>query len=391
MSSTVALIDGEHHPSVVRGALDALDRERGLAGVVFCGGEEKTGAAVLEAAAEHYGRPIETGGPEAALRSLAAPGRAVVDLADEPVLPPARKLELAALAFDGPKLAVIATGKRTGKTAVAGHWARLLRDRGARPVIVSMGRGGPPEPQLARAGTGLDDLVSIVEAGRHGASDYLEDAVLAGVDAVGCRRVGGGLAGEPYDSNVAEGAELAVQQDPDTIVFEGSGSCIPPVIVDRTVCIVGAMEAAVRELGAYRLMRSDLVLAADWLDDGGLPEIERFATGPIVRFTLRPEPAEPLPDGARVALFTTAAGPWEGLDPLVASANLARRSSLEADLGRARNENCDVYLTELKAAAIDTVAMHARRGGARVVFVRNRPVGLDTDLDTELLSLHDDA
>ena len=151
------------------------------------------------------------------------------------------------------------------------------------------------------------------------------------------------------------------------------------------------MQAAVRELGAYRLMRSDLVLAADWLDDGGLREIERFVTGPIMRFTLRPEPAESLPDGARVALFTTAAGPWEGLDPLVASANLARRSSLEADLGRARNENCDVYLTELKAAAIDTVAMHARREGARVVFVRNRPVGLDTDLDTELLSLHDDA
>ena len=414
MSSTVALIDGEHHPSVVRGALDALDRERGLAGVVFCGGEEKTGAAVLEAAAEHYGRPIETGVPESALRSLAAPGRTVVDLADEPVLPPARKLELAALAlhldmsyespglvlqpppyapvaFDGPKLAVIATGKRTGKTAVAGHWARLLRDRGGRPVIVSMGRGGPPEPQLARAGTGLDDLLSIVEAGRHGASDYLEDAVLAGVDAVGCRRVGGGLAGEPYDSNVAEGSELAVQQDPGAIVFEGSGSCIPPVVVDRTVCIVGDVEAAVRELGAYRLMRSDLVLAADWLDEGGLGEIERFARAPVVRFTLRPEPAEPLPDAARIALFTTAVGPWEGLDPVVASANLARRSSLAADLARARDERCDLYLTELKAAAIDTVAMEARRAGARVVFVRNRPVGLDADLDAQLLSLHDDA
>ena len=161
MGSTVALIDGEHHPSVVRGALDELDRERGLAGVVFCGGEEKTGPAVLEAAAEHYGRPIETAGAEAGLRALAAPGRAVVDLADEPVLPPRRKLELAALAlhlemryespglvlepppytdvpFGGPKLAVIATGKRTGKTAVSGHWARLLRDRGVRRAVPRM-------------------------------------------------------------------------------------------------------------------------------------------------------------------------------------------------------------------------------------------------------------
>jgi cyclic 2,3-diphosphoglycerate synthase len=414
VAATVALIDGEHHPSVVRDALDQLDRERGLAGVVFCGGEEKAGRAVLDAAAEHYGRAVETGAPEAALRTLAAPGMAVVDLADEPVLTPTRKLELAALAlhlgmsyespglvldpppyasveFGGPKLAVIATGKRTGKTAVAGHWARLLRDRGARPVIVSMGRGGPPEPQLARAGTGLDDLLAIAEAGRHAASDYLEDAVLAGVDAVGCRRVGGGLAGQPFESNVAEGAALAVAQDPGAIVFEGSGSCIPPVVVDRTACIVGSVEAAVRELGPYRLLRSDLLLAAAGLGRDALRELERFGGGRTVRFELRPEPAEPLPDGARVALFTTAVGPWEGLDTVVASPNLARRSLLEADLERARAEGCDVYLTELKAAAIDTVAMHARRDGARVVFVRNRPVGVDADLDAELLRLHDDA
>ena len=36
-----------------------------------------------------------------------------------------------------------------------------------------------------------------------------------------------------------------------------------------------------------------------------------------------------------------------------------------------------MYLTELKAAAIDTVAARADAEGARVVFVRNRPVGLD--------------
>ncbi|MEA2308963.1 MAG: cyclic 2,3-diphosphoglycerate synthase [Thermoleophilaceae bacterium] len=414
MLPAVALIDGEHHPSVVRDALDRLERERGLAGVVFCGGEEKAGRAVLDAAADHYGRPVETTAPEAALRAFAEPGAAVVDLADEPVVPATRKLELAALAlhlgmryespglvldpppyaavdFAGPKLAVIATGKRTGKTAVAGHWARLLHERGDRPVIVSMGRGGPPEPQLARAGTGLEDLLAIAEAGRHAASDYLEDAVLAGVDAVGCRRVGGGLAGEPFDSNVADGATLAAGQDPGAIVFEGSGSCIPPVAVDRTACIVGSVDAALRELGPYRLMRSDLVLAAARLGPEAVSELERFAAGPIVRFELRPEAVEPLPPDARVALFTTAVGPWDGVDPVVASANLARRSLLDADLERAAAEGCDVYLTELKAAAIDTVALRARDEGARVVFVRNRPVGLDADLDAELLRLHDDA
>jgi cyclic 2,3-diphosphoglycerate synthetase len=416
-ASTVALIDGEHHPSVVRSALDQLERERGLAAVVFCGGEEKTGQAVLDAAEEHYGRPVQTGDPEAALRALAGGpgGAAVVDLADEPVVPPKRKLRLASLAldlgmtyeapglmlrpppyaavdFDGPKLAVIATGKRTGKTAVAGHWARLLRDLGARPVIVSMGRGGPPEPQLAPAGTGLDELLAIAAAGRHAASDYLEDAVLAGVDAVGCRRIGGGLAGEPWSSNVAEGGAMAAAQDAGALIFEGSGSCIPPVLVDRTVCIVGDADSALSELGPYRLMRGDLALLMPAADSpGAAAEIEALVRGRLGRCRLRPEPAEPLPPDARVALFTTNATECEGVEARVVSANLARRSLLDADLDRARAEGCDVYLTELKAAAIDTVAAHAKRDGARVVFVRNRPLGLDFDLDAELIRLHDDA
>jgi predicted RecB family endonuclease len=101
-----------------------------------------------------------------------------------------------------------------------------------------------------------------------------------------------------------------------------------------------------------------------------------------------PELAEPLPAGARVALFTTGAPAPEGLEPLVASANLSRRGPLCADLDRAAAERCDVYATELKAAAIDSVALRARREGARVVFVRNRPEGIGNDLDRALLDLH---
>jgi cyclic 2,3-diphosphoglycerate synthetase len=413
----IALIDGEHHPPAVRDALDRLDAERGVAAVVFCGGEEKVPAAVLAAPEGHYGRAVASGAPAAELvrgTVRAVPdARAVVDLADEPVLDAPAKLRLAAfalhlgldyeapgvrleapryerLALAGPVVAVIGTGKRTGKTAVAGHWAALLRERGARPVILAMGRGGPPEPVLAAAGTGLDELLAVADGGGHGASDFLEDAALAGVPAVGCRRVGGGLAGIPYDSTVAAGVRLALEQDPGTLVLEGSGSCIPPVEAGRTVCMVGDRRGALEGLGPYRLLRADLALVRTG-DPTLAEEVAAVCPGRTLRFELRPEPVEPLAAGARVALFSTSAAMPDGLEPLVATTSLARREELGRDLDRARSERCDVYLTELKAAAVDTVARRAREDGARVVFLRNRPVAPDADLDAVLLGLSDRA
>ena len=397
----VALIDGEHHPSAVRDALERLERERGIASVVYCGGEEKVKREVLADPVSHYGYPLERDF-EAALSGACA----VVDLADEPVLPPPARLRLAALAlhqglgyeapgmtltppryervdFDGPKLAVIGTGKRTGKTAVAGHWATLLRERGGSPAIVSMGRGGPAEPQVAGADTSLEDLIAIADGGRHAASDYLEDAVLAGVPTVGCRRVGGGLVGEPFESNVAEGARLAASLGPDALIFEGSGSCIPPVETDTSVCIVGR-DADLSGLGIYPLLRSSLALLMGERDYGELP-------CRALRCRLETEPVEAPPADARVALFTTGATFAHSVEPVVASSGLARRAELERELDRAAAERCDVYLVELKAAAIDTVAVRAQREGARLVFLRNRPVALDADLDAELLELHDNA
>jgi predicted GTPase len=113
--------------------------------------------------------------------------------------------------------------------------------------------------------------------------------------------------------------------------------------------------------------------------------------GPVLRCELRPEPVERPPDGARVAFFSTGAGQLAGVEPVLVSDNLARRAALEQDVERALAESCDLFLTELKAAAIDTVAERARREGVAVGFVRNRPVAIEGDLDGALVKLYDDA
>jgi cyclic 2,3-diphosphoglycerate synthetase len=379
---------------------------------VWCGGEEKVAREVLEDPRAHYGVEFDPDeAREDALRRLAPGATTVVDLADEPVLAAGAKLRLASLAlhlglayetptesfeppryerldFAGRVLAVIGTGKRTGKTAIAGQLAEVVRDRGRRPAIVSMGRGGPPEPVVAPPDMTLENLEALAAAGRHAASDYLEDAVLARVPTVGCRRIGGSLAGVPFETNMVAGARIAASlDDVDTLILEGSGACVPPVEADATVCIVGDPADALEALGPYRLLRASLVLAMRDVP----AELVELSPAPVIRVRLEPEPAEEIPGGARVAFFSTGEGECAGLEPVVSSRNLARRGELAADLARAEQEGCEVYLTELKAAAIDTVAVHARRVGARVVFVRNRALADDADLDELLAGLADDG
>jgi len=294
----------------------------------------------------------------------------VVDLSDEPVLGPVARFEWASRAlaagltyagadfcfeppelasFELPSIAVIGTGKRVGKTAVTTELARrLAHDREV--VVVAMGRGGPPEPELVESPPSIEELVERSRAGRHAASDHLEIAALAGVPTIGCRRAGGGLAGAVSISNVAEGARLAAELRPDVVIFDGSGAAIPPVAVDTRILVTGA---ASRDpyLDTYRRLISDVVLEAP---------------------TLRLEAEEPLE--GRVAVFTAGGVDVAHLDGDVVhvSANLADREKLRADL-----VDADTYLVELKAAAIDVVAEHALAHGIRVVLARNVPVGVD--------------
>jgi cyclic 2,3-diphosphoglycerate synthase len=438
----IALIDGEHHPPVVRDALALLAERDEVRGVLFLGGGEKTAGGVLDDARAHYGFELVEAESDAreALRRLAGGtgAEAVVDLSGDPVLDGSARFELAATALDlgleyrapglrltpppledleaeMPILSVIGTGKRCGKTAVAGHLARLLAERDLDPVIVSMGRGGPPEPTVVRAEDRPDAarLLEIARAGGHAASDYLEDAVLAGVTTVGCRRCGEGPAGEVFDSNFVDGVRVALTLGPGAIVLEGSGAALPPVAADRTTCVVNARRAradALSYLGPYRLMRSDLVLLAG-ADEMAVSQLEELRAeiarwcgeAPVIACALEPEPSEEIPPGARVAVFTT--GPAEaeaalrarlaarGVEAVLISTNLAKREALARDTEQAAREGCTLFLTELKAAAVEVVAEQAERHGTRLVFLRNRPRELpgEQSLDAALLALHDRA
>jgi cyclic 2,3-diphosphoglycerate synthase len=311
--------------------------------------------------------------------------------------------------FRLPSLGIVGTGKRVGKTAVANHAARLLARRHD-VVVVAMGRGGPREPQLVVNPPSATDLLALARAGFHAASDYLEDAVLAGVPSVGARRCGGGLAGRPAASNVERAAELAAEQAPDLVLFEGSGAALPPIATDRRVVVVSAgqePDVATGYLNTYRVLVSDLVIVAGAEADGthaALVQALAEVVNPhavIVACALRPRPVTPVA-GRRAVLFTTAMpaahraivehlGDAHGSDVVHVSGNLSRRDDLRRELDAL--PSADVWLTEVKAAAIDVVAEAAAARSVAVVFVDNEvlPLPGEPDLDAELVRLAEEA
>jgi cyclic 2,3-diphosphoglycerate synthetase len=381
VTRAVAVIDGEHYAPVVRDAIAGLPYE--VVGAWLAGGTEK-----LRDDAD-YGVPLLSELEEGFARA-----EVVVDLSDEPVLGPRERFLLASralaaglryegadfhfeppqyAAFPLPSVAVIGTGKRVGKTAVTGHVARLLA-RDSDIVVVAMGRGGPAAPVLAEVRPTLESLMQLSRAGEHAASDYLETAALTGVVTIGCRRAGGGFAGAVTTSNVLEGAALAAEREPDLVVFDGSGAAIPPIDVNARILVSGTGHDPTAYLNAYRVLVSDLVVLVGGGDEKAVRALKDV---PVLRADLRLRPVEPLA-GKRVAVFTTGPAPTEHLDAEVVSVsrNLADRAKLREDLART---DADVYLVEIKAAAIDVVAEAAAERGIAIVFADNEVVapGLD--------------
>ncbi len=414
----LALIDGEHYPPVVRDALDALPYE--FVCCVNVGGGEKLRSPV-QAGEELYGVPLATS-IEQGVETYSP--EIVIDLSDEPVLGPRERLAAASRVlalglpyagsdfrfdppvlepFDLPSLSVIGTGKRVGKTALAIQLARACAQH-LDVVVVAMGRGGPPEPELRETPPSVEELLELARSGRHAASDYLEDALLGEVASVGARRCGGGLAGAVGYSNVAQAAELALERRPELVVFEGSGAALPPIASDRRVLVVSAhqdAELACGYLNAYRILISDL-LVLSFAEPGRRLDRLRSAIAalrpdlPLIATSMRPRPLMPV-SGKRVALFTTA--PKQALRPLGdhlerahgaevvhVSGSLARRQELSEELAQI---DAEVFLVELKAAAVDVVIEEAVARGCEVGLVDNELVPLQGEaaLEPALLEL----
>ena len=407
----------------------SVEEGLGATGVAaaFLGGTEK-----LKEGTD-YGLPLVHGeGPISAVEKALGQYAVdlVADLSDEPVIGYRERMRIASLSLAAgaryvgsdfelrppelrdvstkPSLAVVGTGKRVGKTAISGYLARLLAREGFDPGVVSMGRGGPPRPEVIEGQdleVGSEYLLEALERGAHAASDYYETAALSRVTTVGCRRCGGGFAGEPFVSNVLEGARIANRLQTGVTLFDGSGAAMPPVRVDARVLVAGAhqdLEYVVGYLGAYRLMISDLVLLtmseepmADEAQVQGILDGVREVRPdlPVLPVIFRPRPVGDV-SGRRVAYVSTAPAAVlgklarhledrYGCEVVASSGNLSDRKRLSRDLDGM--PPVEAYLTEIKAAAVDVVTRRGSEEGRPVLYCDNDPVG--DGLDAALLAL----
>ncbi len=419
------LIDGEHYIPVNRDGIADVARRRGYdaVGAVFIGGTEKIGS---PDDLERLGLPVVMDDdPLDAISTAIERFRpdVAVDLSDEPVVSASKRFELANLSlsldvtYEGadfrfsppqyervcakPSISVVGTGKRVGKTALGAYVARVLSgqegpeaDYG--PCIVTMGRGGPAEPEIIHGET-LDltpeFLLSESRSGKHAASDHYEDALMTRLTTIGCRRCGGGFAGVVFSSVVVDGARAANELPARFVIFEGSGASMPPVATDAWAIAIGAnqsLEYLTGYMGPYRIRKSDLcVLTAceePMADERKISEmadcIRRLnPEARIVKTVFRTKPLADIRN--EKVLFTTTAPATAGdtirreleeefgCEVVGISHHLSNRPRLRNDIEEIMKRGPSVLLTELKAAAVDVATAAGLEAGLRVVYADN--------------------
>lgn len=421
------MIDGEHYPPVIKSAIEVLEKQYNysVAGAVFVGGLEKISE---KGEFDDLGCPVvKDHDPLKAIMDAIEQfkPKMVVDLSDEPVIGYAKRFFYASHVLtkdipyvgadfwfyppafqdvlEKPSLSVIGTGKRVGKTAVAGYICRRLDELGFNPGVIAMGRGGPQAPEMI-AGKEIEltpqYLLHLARSGKHAASDYLEDALTSRITAIGCRRCGGGLAGQPFVSNVAAGARLANELDIDFVVLEGSGSALPPVSSDAYILVAGAhqpLDYVAGYFGTYRVLLSDLVVLSmcepPLADKSRIKRVDKAIREinpgiKVVHTIFRPKPLQNI-EGKEVFLATTSPASMKGkivghleksygARVVGVSTSLSNRKVLRREIESAKGK-FTTLLTELKAAAVDVVTSIGLDMGLEVVYMDNLPVTIGGD------------
>lgn len=448
LNKMLCLVDGEHYLPVTKEAIDTLNNLEhiDIVGAVFIGGTEKLRDDSEDTYSEKLGVPVKFAKDKDIPYDLIVEMirefdvDTVMDLSDEPILDYPKRFKIACkvlnegISYEGPdfkfeptsqydimqkpSITILGTGKRIGKTAVSGFVSRLIDKNGYEPCVIAMGRGGPEEPEIVHGEEleiNAEFLLEQSEKGVHAASDHWEDALMSRILTIGCRRCGGGMAGEVFLTNMKKGAKLANEVDSKFAIFEGSGAAIPPIKTNKKITLIGAnqpIENLTTYFGPYRVGLADLVILTmceePMCDSEKIAKIEDFVSevnpdATVISTVFRPKPLADI-SGKKVLFATTAP---EGVkDKLVdyleskydcevigTTAHLSNRPLLRQDM-ETYMDKAEVMLTELKAAAVDVATKDALAAGLEVVYCDNIPVSIDNsypDLSESIIKLVDSA
>ena len=448
MTKMLCLVDGEHYLPVTKQAIDTLNNLEhiDIAGAVFIGGTEKLRDDSEETYTEKLGIPVQFAKNKDIPYDIIVEMirkydiDTVMDLSDEPILDYPKRFKIACkvlnegITYEGPdfefqpttqyeimekpSITILGTGKRIGKTAVSGFVARLIDKNNYEPCIIAMGRGGPEEPEIVHGEEleiNAEFLLKQSQKGIHAASDHWEDALMSRILTIGCRRCGGGMAGEVFLTNMKKGAKLANEVDSKFAIFEGSGAAIPPIKTNKKIVLIGAnqpLENLTTYFGPYRVGLGNLIILTmceePMCSNDKIQKIEDFVSdinpdATVISTVFRPKPLSDISN--KNVLFATTAPEtikYKLVDYLEKNYNckiigttphLSNRPQLREDMKK-YIDDADVMLTELKAAAVDVATKDALEHGLEVVYCDNIPVPINDsypDLSKSVIKLVNSA
>ncbi len=430
----MALIDGEHYIPVLKGALEYVKKaypQYEVVVAVFLGGTEKIGTP--EDVKKALPVPVILGEGNPPIETIVRTAKeydveVALDMSDEPVVDYEKRMLIgsalmaAGVRYEGadfvfnpidfqdvaeyPSIKCIGLGKRVGKTAISTFTALTLKKMGFKPCVIKAARGGPEEP-TPLFGEELElspeFLLKVADSGKHAASDYYQEALLAGITTIGARRCGGGMVGKPFYSTEVEAVKLANTLPIDFIIVEGSGTTVPAVLNDAVELVISAttpLSHVKNFFGPYRVMISDLIVItmAEEYNRDKVEQIEKAVrelnpNAKVSEVVLRPEPLGDI-RGKKIVFTSTAKKealektiiPYleekYGCEVVGYSPWLSNRPKLREDLEKYLPK-AEMLVTELKAAAVDVATRMAVQRGLPVVYVNNVPITVGGDVDLE--------